>query len=213
MAIARLIRWLALGLIVFTTGGCTAAKNTSAQDLAWERPVMAPLWQVGDEWLYRWEGARGKGSLVWKVDRVETVEGVDYYVVKSGQRREIYWRKSDLTLYMDKLDGAVEVRRIPLTSWTMWPLTPGRSWTMHYREERPGRQTEERTRACRVEAEEDVTVPAGTFKTVEVTCREVPTERVVYEMWYAPLVKHWIRERTYFSYGVHELELTAYRVE
>jgi hypothetical protein len=151
---------------------------------------------------------------VWTVDRVEAVEGIDYYVVRSGRSREIYWRKADYVLFMDKVDGAVELRQTPLTPWTMWPLTPGRSWTMHYRQERPvDRQTQDLTRACRADAEEDVTVPAGTFRTVKVTCNDAPTGRLLYEVWYAPRVRHWVRERTHFNYGVRERELLNYRVE
>jgi hypothetical protein len=177
-------------------------------------PVVAPTWKPGNEWSYRWESPRGKGTFVWTVDRVEKVDGTDYYVVKSGQRREIYWRKSDFVLLMDKLDGAVELQQTPLKPWQPWPLTPGRSWTMHYKEDRPGdRQTTERTRACRVEAEEDVTVPAGAFRTVKVTCTDASTGQPVYEAWYAPQVKHWVRERTHFNYGVRERELLNYRVE
>jgi hypothetical protein len=177
-------------------------------------PIAAPSWKPGYEWSYRWDSPRGKGTFVWSVDRVETVEGIDYYVVKSGQRREIYWRKSDFVLLMDKVDGAVEQRQIPLTPWTMWPLTPGQAWTMHYTEERPAdRQTEERKRACRVEAEEDVTVPAGAFRTVKVACNDVPTGRLAQEIWYAPQVKHWVRQRTHFNYGVQERELLNFRVD
>jgi hypothetical protein len=144
-------------------------------------PFTAPSWKPGHEWAYRWESPRGKGTFVWSVDRVETVDGAENYVVKSG-RREIYWRKSDFTLLMDKVDGEVELRQIPITPWTKWPLTPGRSWTVHYKEELPGdRQTEELTRACKVDAEEDVAVPAGTFRTVKITCTEAATGRVAQE--------------------------------
>jgi hypothetical protein len=176
--------------------------------------VFPPTWRPGYEWAYRWESPRGKGTFVWSVDRVENLGGADYYVVKAGQRREIYWRKSDYLLLMDKVDGSVELRQTPITPWTMWPLTPGRMWTMHYREERPSeRQMEERTRGCKVEAEEDVTVPAGTFRTVKITCVDAPTGQLTYEVWYAPQVKHWVRERTHFNYGVRERELLNYRVD
>jgi hypothetical protein len=78
-------------------------------------PIAAPVWKPAYEWSYRWESPRGKGTFVWAVDRVEMVDGADYYVVKSGQRREIFWRKSDFLLLMNKLDGAVESRQTPIT--------------------------------------------------------------------------------------------------
>ncbi len=58
-------------------------------------PVVAPVWTLGDEWTYRWESPRGKGTYVWSVDREEIVDGIEHYVIRSGQR-EIYYRKSDL---------------------------------------------------------------------------------------------------------------------
>jgi hypothetical protein len=41
----------------------------------------------------------------------------------------------------------------------------------------------------------------------------VSTGRIAYEVWYAPQVKHWVRRRTHFNYGVQERELLNYRVE
>jgi hypothetical protein len=85
---------------------------------------------------------------------------------------------------------------------------------MHYREERPADgQTVEHKRACRVEGEEVVTVPAGEFKTMKVTCTDMATNQLTSEFWYAPSVKNRVMERSHFSYGVRQRELTGYRVE
>jgi hypothetical protein len=47
-----------------------------------------PVWNVGDEWTYRWESQRGKGTFTSVVDREEMVDGaVDYVMVTGPGRR------------------------------------------------------------------------------------------------------------------------------
>jgi hypothetical protein len=61
------------------------------------------VWNVGDEWTYRWESQRGKGTFTLIVERDEVVEGVADYVIASGARRT-YWQKSDLGFHLTALD-------------------------------------------------------------------------------------------------------------
>lgn len=174
-------------------------------------PPIAPLWKVGDEWAYRWESPRGKGTFVWSVAREEIVDGVEFYVVTSPQR-ESFYRKGDVAFSFEKFEGAVETRHVP-PSMIAWPLVPGKTWEQRYVRERPGeRQTEEMLLACEVGPEESLTVPAGAFRAFRIACRNVRTGSMNYEMWYSPEVKQRIRERTYFSYGVRERELIAYKL-
>ena len=72
----------------------------------------APVWNVGDEWTYRWESPRGKGTFSWVVVREEVMGGVGFYVIK-GEGREIYWRKSDLGFHLQTLEGNTEERATP----------------------------------------------------------------------------------------------------
>jgi hypothetical protein len=183
-----------------------AAQSASAWDL--------PVWKRGYEWAYRWESPQGSGTFVWAVNRTEMLEGALHYVVKSGERREIFYRASDFAFYMDKLDGVVELRRAGNDYRVPWPLTPGKAWTMKATEERPkDRQTRDLRQACLVEGEELVTVPAGQFQTVKIICRDERTQAIVSEAWYAPVVKSWVRDRGRFDYGIRERELIDYRVK
>lgn len=175
--------------------------------------VGPPLWKRGYEWTFRWESPRGNGTFAWVVDREETVAGVEYYVVKSGTRREIYWRKTDLAYYMDKVGGVIETRHLPAESRYAWPMTPGKAWETRYTQENPReRRTTEAAKACRVAGEEDITVPAGTFRTLKVVCRSQRTGGITDEVWYSPQVMNWVRERSHFSYGIRERQLTAYKL-
>jgi hypothetical protein len=175
--------------------------------------VHFPAWKVGDEWAFRWESPRGAGTFAWTVDRTEVVEGTSYYVVKSGTRREIYWRGADLAYYMDKVDGETEVRWTRITGTPIpWPLTEGKTWEFSVTREMPKeRRTEERVYKCGVEREESLTVPAGTFAALPVRCVEQRSGRLQ-EVWWAPAVNQWVRERTQFSYGVRERELIEFRL-
>jgi hypothetical protein len=170
------------------------------------------VWNVGDEWTYRWESPRGKGTFTSVVERDEVVDGVADYVVVSGAR-ETYWQKSNLGFHLTKLEGKVEERAIPPRPDYAWPLTRGRSWEHTYARERQlERVTEEFTIAIVVEREETVTVPAGTFQTFKLVHRNKRTQVVVSEWWYAPAVKSFVRQRVRQpSGGFLERELVAFK--
>src|SRR3989338_8591863 len=67
-------------------------------------------------------------------------------------------------------------------------------------------------RPCGVEAEEAVTVPAGTFTALRIVCRDKRTNSVMDEKWYAPAAKHWVKDRTYQPWGLRERELLAFKL-
>jgi hypothetical protein len=80
--------------------------------------------------------------------------------------------------------------------------------------DRPGSHSSETSaRSCRVTGEETVTVAGGIFRTLKTVCRDPTTDRVVYEMWYAPEAKHWVKDRTTYSWGVQEREVMAVTVK
>jgi hypothetical protein len=146
------------------------------------------------------------------VAREEAVEGVGYYVLRSGAEREVYWRKADVAYLMDKVRGAVEEQARPPVVRYAWPLVVGKTWDQRYTTERPLDRNEwETTQRCEVEREEMTTVPAGTFRTLKVVCRNlrVAMNSIISERWYAPEVKCWVRERLRFSYGIRERELMS----
>jgi hypothetical protein len=192
------------------SGGTT---NAPAPATAAPRTESVPAWTRGDEWSYRWSSPQGGGTYVWTVDREEVLDGTTFYVVKSGTARDIYYRKSDFAYYMDKVNGQVETRHTPPTSYFQWPLAAGAKVEVSYTRERPlDRQTEEISLTCESAPVESVTVAAGTFEAVKVTCRNRRTKAISFEMWLSPAVKHMVRERTYFSYGVRERELTGLKL-
>jgi hypothetical protein len=175
------------------------------------RGPVAPIWHVGDQWAFRWESAEGQGEYVWTVNRVETVDRVDRYVIRSGPR-EIHFRASDLAVSLETLGGQVERRNSPARLGFSWPLVTGTTWRQRYVEERDGGVSAERSIEWKVEGEDEVRVEAGTFAAWRIVARHYPTPAVMYEMWYAPRVKQWVRLKEHFPSGVRYREMIAFDV-
>lgn len=171
-----------------------------------------PIWKVGDEWHYAYKSPSDSGSYVWSVDRIEMLDGVPHYVIKSGTR-EILDRVSDLASSLERVDGVVVLRETPARPAYAWPLTVGKTWEQAHRQERPvDRTTTERKSIWTVESEETVAVLAGTFRTFKITWRNKNTGALIYEMWYAPSVKQWVKIREVLTNGVREREMMRFKL-
>jgi hypothetical protein len=110
------------------------------------------------------------------MEREETVDGIAYYVVKSGNTLELYYRKSDFAFYMEKRNGQVETRHTPPTAVFAWPLVSGAKTEVRFTRERPlERQTQEVVLTCETGPVESVTVAAGTFDAMKIACRNSRT--------------------------------------
>jgi hypothetical protein len=188
------------------------AVTEAVQVSAARGPVMVPHWKVGDEWAFRFDGPSGLGTFVWEVDRIETLGGVPHYVIKTGSRR-IYYRVDDLGLTREEVEGKIVREITPSTwRWATFPLTVGASWTAKYHEDRPvDRQSDEIERTCKAEAEEAIAVPAGTFQTFRIACRNARNDAWVTTIWYSPQVKHMVREESAVTGGKRVRELLTYR--
>lgn len=186
-------RALGLGLVLIILTGCNAKQVTPALDIT--GPVAQPVWKAGDEWAYRYDGASGSGTFVWRVDRTENLAGVPHYVV-TADTREIFYRVDDLGFTRETLGGKVS-REISPSTWrvVVFPLRVGQSWTMKYVERRPVEQeTESVERRCAAEGQEAVTVPAGTFAAIRVVCTDTRSNVWVLTLWYSPVVHHMVKD-------------------
>jgi hypothetical protein len=182
----------------------TAARSTPANGSA------APILSVGEEWAFRWESPTGRGTYIMSVTREERLDGVDCYVTKIGEE-ESFYRKTDLALVREVRDGGTVSHQPPRPQFS-WPLTVGKAWEQVVsREDRTARTSRETTWAWEVQGEESVTVPAGTFQAVKIVARNKRGGSLIYEMWYAPDVKLWVRLLEHLQPGVRERELLAFR--
>jgi TPR repeat protein len=173
--------------------------------------AVVPVWQVGDEWRYAYKDVSGSGTFVWTVDRIELQGQAQHYVVKSG-RRELFYRSSDLALSMVRLDGVVVRTYSPALARYSWPLSTGRSLEQECQEERPvDRVTRHLSRTVTIEGEQTITVPAGTFNTVQVSVKNKKSGATILQYWYSPDTKQWIKDREFLRDGsVRDRELMAY---
>lgn len=56
-------------------------------------------------------------------------------------------------------------------------------------------------------------VPAGTFRALKIVWRNRNTNAVLYEVWYVPAVKQWVKLREVLSNGVRERELESFKLK
>jgi len=168
-----------------------------------------PSWEPGDEWTYRYEDRAGSGTFVWVMDRKEMLAGAEHYVIRAG-RREMFYRAHDGAITLQKMSGRVVNRYTPGMLIIAWPLVAGRTWESRYTEEKVDeRQTEEVARGCLAEDEVWVSVPAGHFRTIVVSCRNLRDDGGVFRVWYAPEVRQMVKEIS----GARVRELIAYKLK
>ena len=116
-----------------------------------------------------------------------------YHVLTSGTQ-ELFYRKSDLAYSHETKDGELVTRSMPPRLYLVWPLGVAGAWAQTYRFERPAAKASyDASYGANVEAEETVTVPAGTFRTLKIVYRHPSTKSVIREQWYSPDVRMWIR--------------------
>jgi hypothetical protein len=173
--------------------------------------VRAPSWKAGDQWTYWWANPTGAGTFAWTMDREESVDGHDDYVIRLGTQREFFIRKSDLAVHLEKTSGEVLVRYTPPEPRYPWPLSVGAEREeIVVRDQTKPPRVETRPQICRVEAEESVTVRAGTFRTFKVVCRHETSGDPTFRAWYSPEVRNWVRDWRPVKDGALERELISY---
>lgn len=126
----------------------------------------------------------------------------------------MYYRVIDGAFTLQKTSGEVSRRYVPGWESVSFPLSVGKRWENRYTDERvTEKRTSEISRVCSAEAEESVTVPAGTFATVSILCANARTNQTVYRLWYSPVVKQMVRRVWHVSNGTDTRELIAYKVK
>ena len=174
-------------------------------------PLPAPAWVLGEQWAFRWKDDSGSGTYVTEVVREERVEDIDCYVTRTGSEESVY-RKRDLALVRQLRNGDVRSVSVPARPQFDWPLSVGKTWSETVRQDNPVERSSRETRwRWEVEAQETITVTAGTFPTLKITARNESNGRTVYEMWYSPDVKWWVRLREHNRSGIRERELMGFK--
>ena len=189
--------------------------STSQGRAAITGPIVKPEWKVGSEWAYQYESPSGRGTFVWRLNRVEDLANEPHYVIRAGSR-EIFYRVADGGFTKETLNGTTvrEVSPSAAQKSVTFPLRVGLLWDMKYSETRPTeRRTNDIERRCRAEKEEAVIVPAGTFATIRIDCWNSRTGTWASTAWYSPEVTHIVKEEFALRTGGRESrELLMFRL-
>jgi len=144
------------------SGGCAMMEPKA------ERYVAPPL---GSSWVtaQRSMGSFGTGTAQVQSTRGERVwQGKQVITFASQQGTIVSMPEGGFVAILGPGDK-------PLISWDPpisyeWPLTAGKTWTKTYRMTLADNRSIAYDNRCKVDAYEDVTVPAGAFKAFKVTC-------------------------------------------
>ena len=193
--------------LAFVSSGCATAPKA-------ERYAAAPLGSTFT-WTRANTGSFGSGTTqdITKVDdRMWEGKRVTAFV---GRQGILLCTAEGTWPAMLGADGK------PVISWDPpvgydWPLEVGKTWTKSYRMTiHPKNQTIPYDSTSKIEAYEDVTVPAGTFKAFKVSSSSMLGESV---MWFSPELGLFVKQsqkRTAnapLGPGTSEEELVSYTI-
>lgn len=167
-----------------------------------------PRYRADDTWSYR--AATGE-EVVEKVIAVRD-DGTVLWAATDGRRWEA--APNPLLPPLRSLPEAgprlANAFTPPAQELDLFPLTPGKevAFTTETAAEEDGRVEKTTESQCQVRGPREVTVPAGTFETVEVFCRHGGRFETLY---YAPEVRNTVMELRDVDGRMEKKELTAYR--
>lgn len=115
-------------------------------------------------------------------------------------------------------DGTVKTSATPHVGALDWPLWVGKEWTATrtWRDHNRGRSWEGVTTYWKVEAIEDITTPAGTFRAFRIQSTPGRYDATSYTHWYSPELGIYVKQRYrrtarhYLGEGGYELVLVEY---
>jgi len=182
-----------------------------------ERPVWPP---PGSTWTVNLKLSGSLGSGV-REATFESLGEVDWH----GRRVMGNYMRGGAHAYFDAerrivasaRDGKPIQTYHPYEALYDWPLFAGKSWPSEFQLKIYDRnQTLDLKYAFTVEAFEEVTTPAGTFKTFRIR-RTSPDDR--YVIWYEPKLglevkRDWERYATHpLGIGTHQMEMLSYTIK
>ena len=182
-----------------------------------DRPVWLP---PGSTWTanFKLSGSLGSGT---RDQTTEALGEVDW----DGRRVVGLLQRGGAHSYFDAQrrllgfvrDGKPIQTYHPYEALYDWPLLVGKSWSSEFQVKYHARdQALDFKFVFSVEAFEEVTTPAGTFKAFRIR-RSSPNDR--YVVWYDPVLglevkRDWERFATHpFGVGTHQMEMVSYAIK
>jgi hypothetical protein len=193
------------------TGGGTAKQTKSdrtAKDAfhAREKPepgalvVKTPTLSVGETWAYK---TSNDNTVILTITKLTTSE---IFVRNTHGKTGVYDRQWNLKTNPSRNEEHVEWKFLPKMQRYNFPMFVGKVWKEEHVEQSRARKVEVLGLAM-VLAEEQVTVPGGTFKTLKVFIQHecIAPDGAKNEgyrqstYWYAPKIKRHVKSKIYTS--------------
>lgn len=164
--------------------------------------VAAPRWRAGDVFVYRRAGVARVQMRVAEPpatlpEGLVLPEGA--WVLQDEDSRGVLYLDAELAEIGQQVGDRTGSLRlnVPAERRYHWPLWPGKRWTSEFVRKAPG-QALAMTAAYHVDAVEEITVPAGTFRCLRIWRRlrpvgDRPWPELVTVWWYAPQVGTFVR--------------------
>jgi len=175
--------------------------------------MQKPNWTVGDQWVYAEKSPEARRTVVREVVREDAFQGIPSYVVKRGNE-ESFYTKETLGPIATMEEGKLTLRRDKSAQTFSWPLSVGKEWRNAYAEENLKNKSKDTIDLSMVVSTiEEMTVPAGTFQAARIEVYDPKSGRLLFERWYSPQAKYYIKTRTYVTKeGLVEQDLTSLKV-
>jgi len=189
--------------------------KTPIPKLAEGPEAKKPIWKVGYKWTYNWKRPGRSGIRTRRIIREDTFNGIPCFVMKAG-RNEYFYTKDVLGYLGSKRRGKLRRQRDAPFQPFAWPLKVGRQWNNVYTFERVDEETSfDVDLRVVVSKLEEVTVPAGKFKTFKIEVYRSYDSELVSEWWYSPKVKWYVKWISYVGRGTRprEARLKSYTVD
>jgi len=177
--------------------------------------MRKPDWKIGYRWIYEETVPGRKIVLLAQIDKEDSVRGRLVFLVKFGDREELY-DKHTLGFVATMKNGKLTTYRDGPSRMFNWPLQEAKEWTNTYRRrDFESKKTDVIDRTMVVASLEEITVPAGRFLSAKIEEYNSQTGRLMAEHWYAPAAKWFVKT---IEYGIEngfarEQELRNFKVD
>jgi hypothetical protein len=177
------------------------------------RAENRPEWKIGYQWRYAVRAPGYQGNSTSEVVREETFDGVPTYLVRTGSNESMH-TKETLASSAYKSGEKALIKYKPPLLWLSWPLDVGKEWKINSMKESAEKILSNRwAREIVITGVEEVLVPAGVFQAFKIETYDSETGELIFEEWYAPSVKWYVKSKYYRDEGVIERELVSFKVD
>lgn len=172
-----------------------------------------PEWKVGYQWQYALKGPGIRTTTTSELIREDTFEGAPSYVLRIGMNEYLYTRDG-LALLATLAGGRTIRKNNPPLQPLSWPLEVGKEWRSNIVVENLEQKSSQRMDIETVVANnEEVKVSAGTFETFKIEIYSFQTGELMWEHWYSPQIKWFVKSKAYRQEGVIEQELISFKLD